>query len=737
MFRWNLADACLQVYGDGVEVYGQAPTFPVREDAALVPVNAYGKTKIEAEECVRVYVHGAAVADKNINAAILRLSTVYGSAADHQENFVVDAMEKALAHRPIQVAGDPVADLIHVQDVVNAIAVTVNHLNKLTYVEERTGDIEIYNIGTKESIKATDYVRKIMWLTNSSSPLQSLEADPNLPKRYEADVTRAKEVMDWEAKITIDEGLHRLAKVYLADTVEYLSRKQQHECRPHRSYGINDLLKLHGCSGTLAADVDGQPFYAFWDPDMKEDPNNGKQATPAMYGWRDDSGPQAWEFQVRKKGRRAQLSLKRFVPDSKDGDGKVVEPGKWIQFEAINPENPLRHEIYFTADVDPDTGYVSLSFPSGPMLVPWVALPPPGGKNEEMPDHTKTALGDFRFRLTPFCCPGRQAPWPFFRDDPVTANVLDYRLEKTRVFNASQINMLCSRLKDAQGLAEVRLERLKSDPAPHKLELAPFPMGRPFDWRNRGRDVCTNLCDHPTLCVDTGNCACGQAACSTKPRFPFAAFANRRLNTTSYPAEVSWEWDGLTDDAQTPSSSHTSLQERVNEGSWLNVLHPYARRYLMSNPHYHPVTVTAIPAEEEKERLNDPDKFNRVQTEWHGCFSADSVMERATQLISTEYKKDSSLVFLPYYSYTQRFKPVEEWAKNALQHNLPSGVDVADFIIPFTFDFGKCNTIIFDLYRVRDWSSAPDVIERASSWQTMGDLNSPCKLYLWLERYRS
>jgi hypothetical protein len=157
----------------------------------------------------------------------------------------------------------------------------------------------------------------------------------------------------------------------------------------------------------------------------------------------------------------------------------------------------------------------------------------------------------------------------------------------------------------------------------------------------------------------------------------------------------------------------------------------------MSNPHYHPVTVTAIPAEEEKERLNDPDKFNRVQTEWHGCFSADSVMERATQLISTEYKKDSSLVFLPYYSYTQRFKPVEEWAKNALQHNLPSGVDVADFIIPFTFDFGKCNTIIFDLYRVRDWSSAPDVIERASSWQTMGDLNSPCKLYLRLERYRS
>jgi len=46
--------------------------------------------------------------------------------------------------------------------------------------------------------------------------------------------------------------------------------------------------------------------------------------------------------------------------------------------------------------------------------------------------------------------------------------------------------------------------------------------------------------------------------------------------------------------------------------------------------------------------------------------------------------------------------------------------------MPFTFDWGRCNTVLHNLYRVRDWSSTPKEIVRASSWSPMGDLNSPC-----------
>jgi len=76
--------------------------------------------------------------------------------------------------------------------------------------------------------------------------------------------------------------------------------------------------------------------------------------------------------------------------------------------------------------------------------------------------------------------------------------------------------------------------------------------------------------------------------------------------------------------------------------------------------------------------------------------------------------------------------PVEPWIDNALTHHLPADFDSTRLIVPFTFDWGVCNTVLHDLWRVRDWSSVNERMERISSWQPMGDLNSPCEwLLLW------
>jgi hypothetical protein len=72
--------------------------------------------------------------------------------------------------------------------------------------------------------------------------------------------------------------------------------------------------------------------------------------------------------------------------------------------------------------------------------------------------------------------------------------------------------------------------------------------------------------------------------------------------------------------------------------------------------------------------------------------------------------------------------PVEPWIDNALQHHLPADFDSTRLIIPFTFDWGVCNTVLHDLWRVRDWSSVAPQMEKITSWQPMGDLNSPCEL---------
>jgi len=76
--------------------------------------------------------------------------------------------------------------------------------------------------------------------------------------------------------------------------------------------------------------------------------------------------------------------------------------------------------------------------------------------------------------------------------------------------------------------------------------------------------------------------------------------------------------------------------------------------------------------------------------------------------------------------------PVEPWIDNALQHHLPSDFDSTRLIVPFTFDWGVCNTVLHDLWRVRDWSSVAYQMENITSWQPMGDLNSPCESLLGL-----
>lgn len=79
---------------------------PVPEDTPHKPANVYGESKAKAEDVITSYVANVtASGTKDINAIMLRLSNVYGSAADHRERLIPAIMSNALAHRPIQIVG--------------------------------------------------------------------------------------------------------------------------------------------------------------------------------------------------------------------------------------------------------------------------------------------------------------------------------------------------------------------------------------------------------------------------------------------------------------------------------------------------------------------------------------------------------------------------------------------------------------------------------------------------------
>lgn len=87
-------------------MYGNPDKMPVPEDTPHKPANVYGSSKAGAENVINAYVKNVTDSGtKDINAIMLRLSNVYGSAADHRERLIPAIMSNALAHRPIQIVG--------------------------------------------------------------------------------------------------------------------------------------------------------------------------------------------------------------------------------------------------------------------------------------------------------------------------------------------------------------------------------------------------------------------------------------------------------------------------------------------------------------------------------------------------------------------------------------------------------------------------------------------------------
>ena len=75
-----------------------------------------------------------------------------------------------------------------------------------------------------------------------------------------------------------------------------------------------------------------------------------------------------------------------------------------------------------------------------------------------------------------------------------------------------------------------------------------------------------------------------------------------------------------------------------------------------------------------------------------------------------------------------QYPNVEDWRNNALANYLPAKLDESRWIVPFTHDWGVCNTFVFDVFTIRaKMSSAIDIVRTGTAWSVMGDLNSNCE----------
>jgi nucleoside-diphosphate-sugar epimerase len=197
-----LLDAAL---GAGVSVivnagssseYG-AKDHPMREDEIIEPNSNYAVGKAAQTLLCRNFSR-----EHKLPIITLRLFSVYGP-FEEKGRFILTALLNALENKDIPIADPKTArDFVFAEDVVEAF---------IKAGERKDLGGEIFNIGTgKEEtlLSAAELVKKV---TKSSSKIVS-GAYPDRPfdvSTWQADVSKAKKILGWQAKTSFEEGLKK------------------------------------------------------------------------------------------------------------------------------------------------------------------------------------------------------------------------------------------------------------------------------------------------------------------------------------------------------------------------------------------------------------------------------------------------------------------------------------------------------------------------------------------------
>lgn len=188
------------LFASSSSVYGKrSGRTGFRETDPVSPISPYGLTKVAAEELCRTYANMY-----GIPTTCLRFFTVYGP--NNRRDMACFTFTDAVYHgRPIYLFGKYTKrDFTYVADIVDGIIKTLQH--PLAF--------EVINLGNSQPALILQLVRlieknlgkkaKVRW-----QPLPSTD----VPITF-ADVDKARKLLRWEPKISLDEGVRKLVEWY-------------------------------------------------------------------------------------------------------------------------------------------------------------------------------------------------------------------------------------------------------------------------------------------------------------------------------------------------------------------------------------------------------------------------------------------------------------------------------------------------------------------------------------------
>ncbi len=196
---------CWLIFASSREVYGEQKSFPVSENAELLPYNIYGFYKLEAERVVRKNVR------KN---CVLRFSNVYGNEYDIGGRVIPAFVRGAMKGEELVLeGGNQIIDFTYIADTVSSIKKCMELLQSGKMTEDT---IHILPGVQNKITDVIDILREMGF---------SFTVRKNPPRNYDVqqfigNPAHRKEILGDEAFVSLKEGIRRLVSVYSEISLE-------------------------------------------------------------------------------------------------------------------------------------------------------------------------------------------------------------------------------------------------------------------------------------------------------------------------------------------------------------------------------------------------------------------------------------------------------------------------------------------------------------------------------------
>jgi nucleoside-diphosphate-sugar epimerase len=200
------------VFASTCSVYGAA-TEQVDETSTAKPVSLYGRTKLLSERLL------LAPDPSGLATTVLRFATIYGLSPRPRFDLVVNLFTaQAIADGTITVnGGEQWRPLLHVRDAARAIVSALE-------APVETVDHQIFNVGSEsENFTIGQVGHTVARITGAEVAVREDVTDP---RSYKVSFEKIKRLLDFDATVTLEQGIQELSDALRSGTVKDYRRPE-------------------------------------------------------------------------------------------------------------------------------------------------------------------------------------------------------------------------------------------------------------------------------------------------------------------------------------------------------------------------------------------------------------------------------------------------------------------------------------------------------------------------------